>query len=161
VSDGELRARDGLLCESGLEDAGVLKEDARAAAEELVVERAVILLPEHAGEELRIEFAEGRFDAGARVGFDGGRVHRSAYGGRCANHGAAEVAQHFRIFEREVDGLFERHIPVFWRAFGLDGPRLGRGERFVGVRCRAGRFAGVFDLGGDFFVRSVWDAGLE
>ena len=62
----------------------VLLQDPRAAAEEFVVERAVVLFPEHAGEELGVELAERRFDAGPRIGFDdaGSSVVRVVAGAR-------------------------------------------------------------------------------
>ena len=152
VANRELRAGGGPLGDRRLEHADVLEQEPRAAAEEFVVERAVVLLPEHAGEELGVELAQRRFDAEPRIGLGDRRVDRGARGCGCADDGAAQIAQHLRIGERQLNRFLERDVPVLGRAWGGDRPRMGRGERFVGVHRGAGGLGRVLDFRRDLLV---------
>ena len=129
VPNGELRTGAGRLGDRGLEHAGVLEQDPRAAAEEFVVQRAVVLLPEDAAMELGVELAQRRFDAESRIGLGDRRVVGGSRRGRRTHHGAAQLAEHLRVLERDLDHFGEREIPVFGILRVQQRQRRRRGER--------------------------------
>ena len=90
-----------------------------------------------------------------------GRVERRSRRVRRTHDRAAQIAQHLRVGQRQLNHFFERHVPVLGRALGRDRPRMRRGQRFVGVRLRAGRLGRILDLGRHLFVDARRHARFE
>ena len=106
---------------------GVVEKRAETAGDE-VISRAGVLFPEQAGAQLRIELAQGPFDAAAGYGFLK-RAHvnrRDAVGiaqqrirrwpGVAGNDPTAELAEDFTIGQRKGNGFFECKMPDFLAA---------------------------------------------
>ena len=144
VADGELRAGGRPLGDLRLLDEQVLVEQPRAAAEELVVQRPVVLLAEDAAGELGVEGAERRVDAEARIRFDDRRIPvRFDRRGR-AKHRAAEIANDVGLGQRDLDRFLKREIPVVHLPDRGERQRLDGGPILLVVTARGDD--GILDL---------------
>ncbi|NNJ28071.1 hypothetical protein LzC2_41820 [Planctomycetes bacterium LzC2] len=136
LPQGEGAAGRGAFAQFGLRREQILLELLHAAAGELVINDAVVVLRQQRRGELRIERGQRRLRAESGVRILQRGVEPGADAIRVSQHRGAQIAGHRAVLDREGDRLLQGDLPMFDRGVGVANRSRFKTERAAGIVFR-------------------------